>query len=95
MAYNLSIESPDFDRIRKGDDKATENAVRLLWFVLNDEISRRRRGIREASQSASYEGVLGSDVSLSTPNSYYALVNTGELPAGTYLVTAHVTVYRS
>lgn len=40
MAVNLVVESPDFDRIRKGDGKATEAAVRLLWFVLND-LSRR------------------------------------------------------
>lgn len=48
MAENLSIESPDFLRIRKGDSKATENAVRLLWFVLNDELASRRRGVRAA-----------------------------------------------
>ena len=46
MATNLSVESPDFDRIRKGDSSATEDAVRLLWYVLNDEIRKRRIGDR-------------------------------------------------
>lgn len=46
MADNLSIESPDFDRIRKGDGPATEDAVRLLWYVLNNEIKTRRQNDR-------------------------------------------------
>lgn len=46
MAENLSIESPDFDRIRKGDANATEDAVRLLWYVLNHEMKSRRQGDR-------------------------------------------------
>jgi hypothetical protein len=48
MAENLSIESPDFGRIRKGDDRAVEDAIRLLWFVSNNEITERRRGVRAA-----------------------------------------------
>lgn len=47
MADNLSIEAPDFDRIRKGDPHATEDAIRLLWFVANDEAKRRRSGDRQ------------------------------------------------
>lgn len=50
MAENLSIESPDFRAIRKGDDHATEDAVRLLWFVLNDEMATRRKGVRKATE---------------------------------------------
>lgn len=46
MAENLSIESPDFDRIRKGEGHATEDAIRLLWYVLNNEIKSRRQGDR-------------------------------------------------
>ena len=44
MAENLSIEAPNFDRIRKGDTHATEDAIRLLWYVLNNEIRMRRIG---------------------------------------------------
>lgn len=53
MAENLSIESPDFNRIRKGDSRATEDAVRLLWFVLNDELKKRRMGDRRIEQRIS------------------------------------------
>lgn len=47
MAENLSIESPDFDRIRKGNPHAIEDAIKLLWFVANDEAKRRRSGDRQ------------------------------------------------
>lgn len=46
MAENLSIESPDFDRIRNGDPRATEDAIRLLWFVANNNERLRRAGDR-------------------------------------------------
>lgn len=36
MASNLQVESPAFDRIRKGDNTATEDGIRLLWFALNN-----------------------------------------------------------
>jgi hypothetical protein len=48
MASQLTIESPDFDRIRKESGRATEDAIRLLWLVANDEASDRRTGVREA-----------------------------------------------
>ncbi len=53
MAENLSIESPDFDRIKKGNPRAIEDAVRLLWLVLNDEIKQRRSGIRRNAERVS------------------------------------------
>lgn len=34
---------PDFDRIRRGSDRATEDAVRLLWLMLNDVQTRLKR----------------------------------------------------
>lgn len=37
------ITSPDFDRIRLGNDRATEDAVRLLWLMVNDLSARLRR----------------------------------------------------
>lgn len=48
MAENLVIESPDFDRISKGDPKAIKDGIFLLWAVMNDEIKTRIRQIREA-----------------------------------------------
>lgn len=42
MADNLVIESPDFDQIREEAGYGTEDAVRLLWYTLNQEISDRR-----------------------------------------------------
>lgn len=43
MAENLTVESPDFDRIERGDDRATRDAIELLWRVINDEAKARRR----------------------------------------------------
>jgi len=48
MAENLVIESPDFDRIEAGDPRATRDGIFLLWAVLNDEVKKRIRQIREA-----------------------------------------------
>src|SRR3990167_10348040 len=50
MATNLSVESPDFDEIRKERGIITSNAVKLLWEVLNYEIGQRRIGVRTAKQ---------------------------------------------
>ena len=50
MADNLVIESPDFDKIRKEAGYATEDAVKLLWYALNNESSLRRQGVRNASE---------------------------------------------
>lgn len=49
MATNLQIEAPNFDRIRKGDHHATEDAVRLLWLVTNNEISMRQQTVQQAT----------------------------------------------
>ena len=53
MADNLSIESPDFDGIRKGNTNATEDAIRLLWYVMNNEIKTRRGGDRRIEERLS------------------------------------------
>lgn len=42
MANNLVIESPDFDQIRDETGHGTEDAIRLLWYTLNQEIADRR-----------------------------------------------------
>lgn len=42
MAGNLVIESPDFDEIRKESGASTEDAIKLLWYALNNEIKLRQ-----------------------------------------------------
>ena len=51
MASQLTIESPNFDRIRKLDGRAIEDAVRLLWFVANNAADVERRDIEIARNS--------------------------------------------
>lgn len=46
---SLTIESPDFDRIRDGDNRAVEDAIRLLWFVANNAEKQRRLGDRNTA----------------------------------------------
>lgn len=48
MANNLTIESLDFDGIRKGNAQTTGDAVEFLWMTLNDESRQRRRGVKLA-----------------------------------------------
>jgi hypothetical protein len=67
VATNLQIESPNFDRIRKGDTHATEDAVRLLWLVANNEISMRQQTVQQASDQWSPK-VLASPASSQQDN---------------------------
>lgn len=53
MAENLSIESPDFDRIRDGNFRAIEDGIRLLWFVANNAERQRRIQDRKISERLS------------------------------------------
>jgi hypothetical protein len=50
MASNLTIESPNFDKIHKEAGAFTEDAISLLWFALNDTRAEQRRGIRIAQE---------------------------------------------
>jgi hypothetical protein len=50
VAENLSIESPDFEAIRKEAGITTSDAVQLLWEVLNYEIAQRRKTVRDAKE---------------------------------------------
>lgn len=44
MAFeNLTVEAPDFDRIRKDAGIHTADAVRLLWYAVNDTRSQVRK----------------------------------------------------
>jgi len=58
MAANLTIESLDFDGIRKGNVQITGDAVEFLWLTLNDEARQRRRGVKQAVDR-SERAVLG------------------------------------
>jgi hypothetical protein len=50
MASNLTIESPNFDKINSEAGQFTSDAVSLLWFALNDTRASQRRGIRTAQE---------------------------------------------
>src|SRR3990167_7643028 len=66
MSTNLSIESPDFDKIQQESGLITRNAIHLLWEVLNYEIAKRRVGVRRATDYLS--GRITSDASTSGEN---------------------------
>jgi hypothetical protein len=50
MAENLTIEAPDFNRIKKEAGDATRDACNTLWSVLNDVDATQRRGIRQSKE---------------------------------------------
>lgn len=68
MSTNLFIESPDFDLIRKQSGYAVEDAVRLLWSTLNEEIRLRRLTVRQATEKIS--GKVKVDSTTSNQNNY-------------------------
>lgn len=53
MATNLSIESPNFEKISKEAGQFTSDAISLLWNALNDTRATERRDFREASEKVS------------------------------------------
>lgn len=53
MSQNLQISAPDFDRIQKLDGHAIRDAVTLLWYVLNNEISVRSQTVNRAQNRSS------------------------------------------
>lgn len=70
MATNLVVESPDFDKIRKESGWATEDAVKRLWYVLNDEIRVRRISVRQATDKI--DGVVITDAPSAQQDDYDA-----------------------
>jgi hypothetical protein len=70
MATNLTIESPDFDRIGAGDPRATQDAVRLLWMALNSEASTRRQVVRKVGDRWD-KAVLASSPTVAQNNLAY------------------------
>lgn len=51
MAGTLELEVPDFDQIRLEAGSTTESALRLIWSLLNTEMSNRRVGVRQAQET--------------------------------------------
>lgn len=43
MAFTELIATPDFEHIRQETGVDTEDAIRLIWLMLQDEINRRER----------------------------------------------------
>lgn len=50
MAFNLTIESPNFEKINKEAGQFTSDAINLLWAALNDTRAQARRDFRQASE---------------------------------------------
>lgn len=50
MATNLTIESPNFDKISKEAGQFTSDAINLLWQALNDTRAAERRDFRQATE---------------------------------------------
>lgn len=50
MASNLSIESPNFDKVNKESGQFTSDAVSLLWQALNDTRATLRRNFDRAQE---------------------------------------------
>ena len=67
MADNLSVEAPDFDLVRKETGRATEDALRTLWFSLNGEMSIRRQNAKRDNDRLQGK-ILVSDVSANQDN---------------------------
>jgi hypothetical protein len=88
---NLTIESPDFNRIRKGDSFAVEDAIRLLWLVANEEARARRSGDRVL------ENRLSPKVLSKAPTGNENNVDTEDagLIVYTHTVAANITGYRA
>lgn len=51
MSTNLTVESPQFERIAKEAGPFTRDAVNLLWAALNDTRATERRDFRVATES--------------------------------------------
>lgn len=50
MATNLTIESPNFEKIKKEAGQFTQDAITLLWAALNDTRASARRDNRLATE---------------------------------------------
>jgi hypothetical protein len=50
MASNLTIESPNFEKINKEAGQFTSDAISLLWAALNDTRAAQRRDFRRSTE---------------------------------------------
>ena len=50
MATNLTIESPNFEKIAKEAGEFTSSAIALLWAAFNDGRATERRDFRRATE---------------------------------------------
>ena len=48
MAFNKTIESPNFEKIAKEAGSFTSDAINLLWIALNDTRKSERQDFRQA-----------------------------------------------
>src|SRR4051794_20052277 len=60
MAGNLTIEAPDFARIKKESGLATSNAINLLWSVGNNEADIRSQTVRLAQETLQGKAVVSA-----------------------------------
>lgn len=51
MASNLTIESPNLDKINSEAGQFTSDAINTLWLALNDTRKELRIGVRQAKES--------------------------------------------
>lgn len=70
MAEQKAVESPDYDMIEKQSGYAVKDAVKLLYDVLNQEISNRRVTVREAKNKL--EGAVTQELASASVNNYDA-----------------------
>lgn len=50
MALNLTVESPNFEKINKEAGQFTSDAIAVIWAALNDTRAAGRRDFRRASE---------------------------------------------
>lgn len=50
MGVNAPVQAPDFVSIEAEAGKATADAARTQWYLLNDEVSKRTKGVRIAQE---------------------------------------------
>lgn len=60
MSFNLTIESPQFEYIKKESGTHTSDAIRLLWAVANQEADARRKGLRVATERIAPKSIVNS-----------------------------------
>lgn len=68
MGVNQTIESPDFDRIRKEGGRSVEDGIKLLWYTGNEEARLRRLSTKAVKDS--FEKAVKTDAPASQQDNY-------------------------